>query len=166
MKHQPTAVVSSVTELTALYPSPSSQATNKTVSELSDALQLKIEQSSLCVIASTGPNGIDCSPRGDAPGNLIKVLDARTVAIPDRPGSNRLDTAKNVIANGQIGLWCLSSQWEETVRISGDAHISTDAQLLKNFELNQTLPVTVMVIAIHQVAVHNNRAVKFSGLID
>lgn len=165
MNTRPTSVVSSVAELEALYPAPSSSATHKQASELSDALQSKIEQSSLCVIASVGPQGVDCSPRGDAPGNLVKVFDAHTLAIPDRPGSNRLDTAKNVISNGKIGVWFLSSEWKESVRVVGDAHISTDPTLLESFELNQKLPVSVLVVTIALVAIHNDRAIKFSGLI-
>jgi len=157
--------VQSVAELEALYPAPSSSAKHKQATELSDTLRTKIEKSSLCVIASVGPQGVDCSPRGDAPGDLVHVLDTHTLAIADRPGSNRLDTAKNVIANGQIGLWFLSSEWKESVRVMGDAHISTEAKLLKSFELNQTLPVTVLVVTIRLVAVHNNRAVEFSGLM-
>ena len=158
-------MISSIAALEALYPAPSARAAQKMQTELSDSLQVKIEQSSLCVVASVGPQGVDCSPRGDEPGQLVKVLDAHTIAIPDRPGSHRLDTAKNVIANGQIGLWFLSSQWRETMRITGDAHLSNDTHLLSQFELNQMLPVTVMVVTIKQVSVHNDRAVRLSGLM-
>ena len=159
------SVITTIAELEALYPTPSARAISKRVTEISDAMQSKIEQASLCVIASVGPNGVDCSPRGDPPGDLVKVLDAQTIAIPDRPGSNRLDTAKNIIANGQIGVWLLSPDSTDTVRITGDAHISTDIQLLKQFELDQSVPVTVMVITIREVAVHNDRAIKSSGLV-
>ena len=158
-------MVESIEALQALYPKPSASSAHKSVAELNKKMITKIEQSSLCVIASFGPQGVDCSPRGDAPGKLVKVLDNHTLAIADRPGSNRLDTAKNVITNGKIGAWFLSSEWEESVRVAGNAHISTDVQLIKRFELDQTLPVTVLVIQVTQVAIHNDRAVKFSGLL-
>lgn len=160
------SVVSSVAALEALYAAPSARAASKPVTELNETLQRKIEKSSLCVIASVGPQGVDCSPRGDAPGDLVKVLDANTLAIPDRPGSNRLDTARNVIANGHIGLWFLSSESKESVRVMGNAHISTDTRLLDQFVLNEKRPVTVLVVRIHQVALHNDRAIRRSGLFD
>ena len=151
--------------LTALYPEPSKKAQHKRIPELTEKLARKVAESSLCVIASIGKNSVDCSPRGDAPGQLVKVLDAKTIAIPDRPGSHRLDTAKNIINNGKVSLWFLSADWAESVRVSGDAHISVDPTLLNQFILNDVLPVTVMVVTINEVATHNDRAVKQSGLL-
>jgi len=117
------------------------------------------------VIASTGQKGVECSPRGDAPGNLVQVLDPHTVAIPDRPGSHRLDTARNIIENGQVAVWFLSSQWRESVRVSGTAIISTDHDLLEQFALEGVCPITVMVVSIKTVSVHNDRAIRLSGLV-
>lgn len=157
--------ITSIDALTDLYPPPSKKAQHKRTPKLSDALMRKVAESSFCTIASAGQEAVDCSPRGDAPGQLVKVLDAKTLAIPDRPGSHRLDTAKNIIDNGKVSLWFLSSEWQESVRVSGDAHISVDPTLLEQFALDGVLPVTVMVVTIEEVATHNDRAVKQSGLL-
>jgi len=157
--------ITSIKELAALYPAPSKKAQNKRLPELNETLATKVAHSTLCVIASANEEAVDCSPRGDSAGQLVKVLDSKTLAIPDRPGSHRLDTAKNIIDNGKVSLWFLSADWKETVRVSGDAHISVDPALLQQFALNDVLPVTVMVITIKEVATHNDRAVKQSGLL-
>lgn len=156
--------ITTVEELAALYPAPSNKAQHKRLPELTAALTEKVARSTFCVIASANDKAVDCSPRGDAVGQLVKVLDSKTLAIPDRPGSHRLDTAKNIIDNGKVSLWFLSADWKETVRVSGDAHISVDPTLLEQFVLDGVLPITVMVIAINEVATHNDRAVKQSGL--
>ncbi len=151
--------------LKSLYPAPSSKAEKKRVTTLDDRLRDKLSASCFCVIASMGSEGVDCSPRGDAAGNLVQVLDANTLAIPDRPGSHRLDTALNVIENGHVALWFLSERWQESVRVLGRARLSTDPELLKRFEFQNTLPITVMVVTIEQVAIHNDRAIRCSGLL-
>lgn len=157
--------ITTVDALTDLYPAPSEKAQHKRIPELTDSLMHKVAESSLCIIASVGEAAVDCSPRGDSPGQLVKVLDSKTLAIPDRPGSHRLDTAKNIIDNGKVSLWFLSAEWRTTVRVSGDAHISVDPTLLEQFALDGVLPVTVMVVTIKEVATHNDRAVKQSGLL-
>jgi len=159
------ASIASIEALEALYSAPSPAAKSKRVPTLSEAVQGKLQASSLCVIASVGSTGVDCSPRGDAPGNLVQVIDERTLAIPDRAGSRRLDTAKNVIQNGRVAAWFLSSDWRESVRISGRAYITVDPTLLNRCALDGELPITVMVIEIDHVAIHNDRAVRSSGLM-
>src|SRR4029077_14502565 len=86
--------------------------------------------SPFCVIASTRPEkGTDVSPRGDAPG-FARVLDDYTIAIPDRPGNNRLDTMSNIVADAEVGLLFFIPGIDETLRINGTARLSHDPALL------------------------------------
>jgi len=155
--------ITTLEQLEALYPKPSVQAKNKKASLLSAELQAKAAASTLVVIASNGTDGLDCSPRGDAAGKLVYVLDARTLAIPDRRGSKRLDTARNIIANASVALWLLSADWEQSLRINGTARLSDELTLRKRCALEGELPVSVMVVSVTSAALHNDRAVRLSG---
>jgi len=155
--------LTSIAQLEALYGQPSERAKHKKTNSLSSALQEKAAASCLCVIASHGKDGLECSPRGDSAGHLVYSLDEHTLAIPDRAGSKRLDTARNIINNPSVALWLLSAEWAETLRITGTARISNDSSLRERCALNNELPVTVMVVTIHSAALHNDRAVRLSG---
>jgi len=163
--HSSDAVINSIADLEALYPAPTAAQAQKRAAELSAALQAKLSEASLCTIASIGPQGLDCSPRGDTPGQLVQVLDKHTIAIPDRAGSRRLDTARNVIQNPMIAAWFVSSNWQQSVRIAGHAYVSVKPELRQRFTLDNKVPTTVLVIRIDSVSTHNDRAIRASGLM-
>lgn len=99
----------------------------------------------------------DVTPKGDTPG-FVAVLDDRTLAIPDRPGNNRLDTWENVIANPAVGLLFLIPGMNETLRVNGTARITADAALRERMAVDGKLPVTVLVVTVKAVYMHCAKA--------
>lgn len=108
------------------------------------------EASAYVSIASVGPGGMDCSPRGDSPG-FVKIVDDHTLAIPDRRGNNRLDTLRNIVLDPRVALLFLIPGLNETLRVNGRAYLSLDEELLKEFDVNGNCPVTAIVVEIEQV---------------
>ena len=101
------------------------------------------------ILATASENGIDCSPKGDAPG-FVQVADDKTLLIPDRPGNNRVDGMKNIIANPKIGIIFMVPGANDTYRVNGSAHISIDPALLARFEVRAKPPRAVIVIAVEE----------------
>ena len=103
---------------------------------------------------STGPNGLgDTTPRGEKRG-FVPVLDDNTIAVPDRPGNNRLDTLTNVLTHPGVGLIFFIPGVDETLRINGKAGIYTEIGLLTRFEERGKLPMSVLVVRIREVYLH------------
>lgn len=142
--------VRSEEQLLALYPTPVARTWAKESSVITPGYREMIAASPFCVIATTGPEGIDCSPRGDAPG-FVRVLDERTLVIPDRRGNNRLDTLRNVVRDSRIGLVFLIPGVGEAVRVRGRATISTDPKLLQDNAVHGIEPVTVLVVTVDRI---------------
>ncbi|GAA4123927.1 pyridoxamine 5'-phosphate oxidase family protein [Aminobacter aganoensis] len=113
--------------------------------------------------SSDGKGNADVTPKGDRPG-FVAVLDDATIAIPDRPGNNRLDTLENVVANPAVGLLFLIPGMNETLRINGDARITADIGLREQLAAEGKPPVTVMVVAIKAVYMHCAKAFMRSEL--
>jgi PPOX class probable FMN-dependent enzyme len=116
-----------------------------------------IAASPFCVVATRGADGIDCSPRGDAPG-FVEVLDEHTLVIPDRRGNNRLDTLRNILQDNEIGLIFLIPGIGEAVRVRGTAVISTDPDLLARHHFRGIAPVTVLVVTVSRIYFQCRRA--------
>ncbi|MEH6547848.1 MAG: pyridoxamine 5'-phosphate oxidase family protein, partial [Sneathiella sp.] len=127
------ADITSIEDLEALYgfANPNSQA--KETSFLTSAYRNWIEKAPFFALASVGEGGLDCSPRGDAAGQLFRIVDDKTLIIPDRRGNNRLDTLRNIIGDPRVALLFLIPGINETLRINGKARVSTDAKLLDQF---------------------------------
>jgi len=107
---------------------------------------------------------MDCSPRGDKPGQLFRILDDQTIAIPDRRGNNRLDTIRNIVADPRVALLFLLPGINESLRINGEAIVVTDTALRNRFAVNGSKPVTVVVVTISSVYFQCARALMRSGL--
>ena len=120
---------------------------------------------SFFAIASIGPDGMDCSPRGDGPG-FVRILDESTVAFPDRRGNNRLDTLRNIVVDPRVALLFLIPGLNETLRINGTAHLSTDSDLLNSFVVKGRRPVTAVIVKIDTMYFQCARALKRAGLWD
>jgi hypothetical protein len=116
-----------------------------------------IAASPFMFLATASEAGIDCSPKGDAPG-FVQVLDDRTLLIPDRPGNNRIDGMKNIIANPKIGLIFMVPGANETYRVNGSASISVDPALLARFEVRGKPPRAVMVVTVEEAFNHCPKA--------
>jgi hypothetical protein len=116
------------------------------------------------VIGSTRPGrGTDVSPRGDAPG-FVRVLDESTLAIPDRPGNNRLDTMSNLLAEAQVGLLFMVPGLEETLRVNGTASLSRDPDLLAGSMAMGKLPRLMILVSVREVFYHCGKALKRARL--
>ena len=109
-----------------------------------------IEASPFVVIATSGPEGLDCSPRGD-PAGFVHVLDDKTVLIPDRRGNNRIDTLRNIIRDDRVALLFLIPGIGETLRINGRASISVAPELIGRFPYRGTLPRSVIIVRAESV---------------
>lgn len=155
--------VESIEALEILYAQPSVAAIGKETAEINDAYRKLIEAAPFVAIASIGSGGMDCSPRGDAP-SFVRILDKQTIAIPDRRGNNRLDTLRNIVQDPCVALLFLIPGLNETLRVNGQAYISTDPELLKHFEIKEKMPVTAIVVKIESLYFQCARALNRSRL--
>jgi PPOX class probable FMN-dependent enzyme len=151
-------------KLRALYGHATGRAVSKEITKLEPHSKRFIELSPFLVMATSRPDGLaDASPKGDHPG-FVQVIDDETVAIPDRPGNNRLDTMENILVNPAIGLIFFIPGVNETLRINGTAAINDDPDLLQRFEVNGKLPKTVFVVKAQEVYLHCAKALMRSKL--
>lgn len=141
-------------------------ALRKQLTHLDPHCRAFIALSPFCVLAtSDGQGGVDASPRGDAPG-FVKVLDDRTLLLPDRPGNRRVDSFKNVVANPGVGLLFFVPGIDETVRINGNARVITEASLLEQVPAQGKTPVTGLVVTVTEAFYHCAKALIRSKLWD
>ncbi len=124
-----------------------------------------IEAAPFVAIATVGAEGTDCTPRGDAPG-FVHIQDEHTLLIPDRPGNNRLDTLRNLLADPRVSLLFLIPGVGETLRVNGRAAISVDPALLARFAVNGKPPRSVLVVSVDRVYFQCSKAVVRSRLWD
>lgn len=123
-----------------------------------------LKRSPFVLIGSSDGNGnADVTPKGDRPG-FVAVLDDTTIAIPDRPGNNRLDTWENIVVNPAVGLLFLIPSMDETLRINGDARITVDAGLRERLAAEGRLPASIMVVAVKAAYMHCAKAFMRSEL--
>jgi len=159
------ATIRTVEELAALYDTPRETAVIKEVDHLTELHRAYVEASPFVLLATSGPDGPDCSPRGDAPG-FVRVVDERTLLLPDRRGNNRLDTLRNIVVDGRIGLLFLVPGVDVTLRVNGTAELSTDQTLRESLAVRGALPTTVLVVTTTAVYTQCPRAMVRSHLWD
>jgi len=136
--------------LAALYGEASPGAIAKEVDFVHPHYAAMIAASPFMVLATSGPGGLDASPRGD-PAGFVHILDAHTLLIPDRRGNNRTDSLRNIINDPRVALLFLIPGVGETLRVNGRAMISVAPDLLKRFEFRGTLPRSVIVVTVESV---------------
>ena len=150
--------------LRGLYGTPMELALLKQLGRLDPHCRNFLAHAPFCVIASTRPGkGTDVSPRGDAPG-FARVLDDYTIAIPDRPGNNRLDTMSNIVADAEVGLLFFIPGIDETLRINGTARLSRDPELLAAGAVNGREPRMIVLVSVREAFLHCGKALKRSRL--
>jgi PPOX class probable FMN-dependent enzyme len=157
--------VTSEQELRDLYGPPIAPALIKEIDHVNAHYRMFIERSPFGILATCGSDGIDCSPRGDAPG-FARVHDDKTLLIPDRPGNNRIDSLCNIVANPWAAVLFLIPGVGETLRAIGDAIVSADPDLAQSFAVNGKVPRTVIVIAVRSVFFQCAKAIVRSRLWD
>lgn len=151
--------IASPEDLAGAYPSPLSPASLfKEIDHVDENYAALISASPFVVIATAGPDGLDCSPRGDEPG-FVTVRDSKTLMIPDRRGNNRLDSFRNILSDNRIGMLFLIPGYGETVRVNGRAELSCDPDLCAQFVAAGKQPASVMIVHVEKVFFQCSRAV-------
>ena len=160
------SIITTIDELEAIY---------GTLSEASDASIVKeipyinahyrafIEASPFVSLATNGPEGLDCSPRGDAAG-FVRVHDECTLMLPDRRGNNRIDSLRNIVRDPRVGLLFLIPGSGNTLRVNGTAKLSVDPDLLASFEMEGKVPRTVAIVTVETAYFQCARAIIRSDL--
>ncbi len=157
--------ISTEQELEALYGDASPASLTKEIDYINDEYAVFIEKSPFVVIASTGPEGLDCSPRGD-PAGFVAIRDRKTVLMPDRRGNNRLDTLRNIVRDPRVSLLFLIPGVRETLRINGQATISVDPSLLERFAMGSKPARSVIQVNVERVYFQCAKALIRSKLWD
>jgi PPOX class probable FMN-dependent enzyme len=158
------ATVDDEAGLRGLYQQPMGLAVLKQLDRLDAHCRNFLARSPFAVIGSTRPGrGTDVSPRGDAPG-FARVLDDHTIAIPDRPGNNRLDTLSNIVTDADVGLLFFIPGIDETLRINGTAKLSRDTELLSAAAVRGREPRLVILVTVREAFLHCGKALKRSRL--
>ncbi|MCH2549713.1 MAG: pyridoxamine 5'-phosphate oxidase family protein [Alphaproteobacteria bacterium] len=157
--------VTSLKELNELYGKSPEGAIKKEIDHISDKYKKFIEASPFVIIATSGPGGLDCSPRGDPPG-FVKVINKKTLLIPDRRGNNRVDSLTNIIQDPRISLLFLIPGIGETIRINGSAKICVDADLCNSFSMNGKNPKSIIEVIVGSIYYQCPKALVRSKLWD
>lgn len=159
------ARIGSVEELRRLYPEPKGRAVSKVFHRLEEQSRKFIALSPFVLVATSGPQGTDVSPKGDRPG-FVRVVDDVTLALPDRPGNNRLDGFENVLSNPHVGLIFMIPGFNETFRVNGSGEIRDDEDLLAGFEVDGKRPKACLVVTVEEAFLHCAKALMRSRLWD
>lgn len=163
---KPEVTVTDETALRALFPAQTPLAIHKCIDALDVHAQDFIRRSPFVCLGTQNADGkADVSPRGD-PAGFVRILDAKTLAIPDRPGNNRLDSQTNILANPRVGLLFLIPGFDETLRVNGDASLVTDPELLASMKVRDRMPALAIVVRIREVFMHCAKALRRSRLWD
>jgi len=157
--------ITSIEQLEAIYGEPSGAAVVKEIGHINAEYRAFIEASPFFALASSAPEGVDCSPRGDEPG-FVRVVDEKTLMIPDRRGNNRIDSLRNIVRDPRVSLLFLIPGIGETFRIIGRASISTDPALLESFIFAGKTPRSVIVVSVERVYFQCSKAIIRSKLWD
>lgn len=149
--------------LEALYGKPAAGAVFKEIDFIHPHYAAMIAASPFVVLATSGPGGLDCSPRGD-PAGFVAVEDARTLLLPDRRGNNRIDSLRNIVADPRVALLFLIPGVGETLRVNGRAVISVAPDLLARFPAQGKLPRSIIVVTAERVYFQCSKALARSEL--
>lgn len=157
------SILTTVGELEALYGLPGEAATVKVTDRLIPAYRAFIDASPFVALATSGPEGLDCSPRGDVAG-FVRVHDERTLMMPDRRGNNRTDSLRNIIRDPRCAFLFLVPGSGTTLRANGHAHVDTDGGLCASFAVEGKTPRSVIVMTTEAVYFQCARAIVRSDL--
>ena len=158
-------MIETVEELEAIYGQPGKASMAKETNVIIPQYRALIEASPFVALASVGPEGLDCTPRGDRPG-FVRVDDEKTLMMPDRRGNNRIDTLKNIIRDPRVALLFVIPGSLTTFRVNGSACVSVDEDLLKSFAEGGKAPRSVIVIKVEAAYFQCGRAIIRSQMWD
>lgn len=157
------SIITTIEQLEALYGLPGETSLVKELDQVIPEYAAFIEASPFVSLATSGSEGLDCSPRGDLAG-FVRIHDAKTLMMPDRRGNNRADSLKNIIRDPRVGLLFLVPGSGTTLRVNGRAHVSVDAELCASFIVEGKPARSVIVIEVDAVYFQCARAIVRSDL--
>jgi PPOX class probable FMN-dependent enzyme len=157
------SVIATIEQLEAIYGHPNDASTVKVADRVTAAYRVLIDKSPFATLATCGPEGLDCSPRGDLPG-FVRIHDERTLMMPDRRGNNRVDSLRNIVRDPRIALLFLIPGSGSTLRVNGRAHVSADPDLLGSFKVDGKAPRTVIVMTVDEIYFQCARAIVRADL--
>jgi uncharacterized protein len=160
-----TEYVDSEAELREIVGDPGPVAHAKVLRELDVHARNYIARSRFCLLATSGADGTDVSPRGE-PGSVALVLDEKTLVLPDRPGNKRVDSLRNILHNPRVGMLFLMPPMAETLRINGRARIVREAPYLADLAVRGRPPKLAVEISVDEVYLHCAKAFMRSDLWD
>lgn len=156
-------VIATIEQLEAIYGFPNDASTVKVADRVTPSYRILIEKSPFAALATCGPEGIDCSPRGDLAG-FVRIHDDKTLMIPDRRGNNRVDSLRNIVRDPRVALLFLIPGSGTTLRVNGRACLSADPTLLASFTMEGKAPRSVIVMTIEEMYFQCARAIVRSDL--
>jgi PPOX class probable FMN-dependent enzyme len=157
--------ITSVAALEALYGDPAAPATRKVTPHVTAHYGAFIQASPFVALATNGPEGLDCSPRGDKPG-FVRIHDEHTLMMPDRRGNNRVDSLRNIVLDPRVGLLFLIPGSGTTLRVNGTAVLAVEPDLLDSFKMEGKPPRSVIVVTVQAVYFQCARAIMRAELWD
>jgi uncharacterized protein len=144
------SVIATIDQLEAIYGQPNDASTVKVADRITAAYRALIDKSPFAALATCGPEGLDCSPRGDLRG-FVRIHDEKTLMMPDRRGNNRVDSLRNIVRDPRVALLFLIPGSGGTLRVNGHAQVSADPDLLASFRMEGKTPRTVIVMTVDEV---------------
>ena len=157
------SIIATIRDLEAIYGQPNEASTVKVATRITPQYRTLIDKSPFAALATCGPEGLDCSPRGDLPG-FVRVHDDKTLMMPDRRGNNRVDSLRNIVRDPRVALLFLIPGSGSTLRVNGRAQISVHPDLLASFSVNGKAPRTVIIITVDEIYFQCARAIVRSDL--
>lgn len=146
-----------------MYGAPNPRSLLKEIDHLNEDYRAFVEASPFIVLSSVGAAGTDASPKGDAPG-FVRILNERLLAIPDRPGNNRIDNLRNIVEDGRVSVLFIVPGVGETLRVNGTATITADPEWLASFAVQGKPPRSVILVQVQTVYFHCSKALVRSKL--
>jgi len=127
-----TDAVQDVTELDAIYGAPPDGALKKVTPQLTPLYRKWIGASRLMMLSTVGPEGTDCSPRGDVD-PVVRIEDDKTLLMPDWRGNNRIDSLRNIVRDSRVSLMFLVPGDNNVVRANGVGEVTIAPEVLESF---------------------------------
>jgi PPOX class probable FMN-dependent enzyme len=155
--------INTVDALETLYGPINEASTVKEIRYITPQYRALIEASPFAALATSGPEGLDCSPRGDAPG-FVRIHDETTLMMPDRRGNNRIDSLRNIVVDPRVALLFLIPGVGTTLRVNGHGWLTNDDALCRSFAMEGKVPRSVIVIEVDSIYFQCARAIVRSDL--
>ncbi|WP_281978298.1 pyridoxamine 5'-phosphate oxidase family protein [Pseudorhizobium flavum] len=156
-------IIRTIEDLRHIYADVTEASVAKVTGMLTPEYRSMIEASPFMALATVGPEGLDCSPRGDT-GSCVRVQDPKTLLLPDWRGNNRVDSLMNIIRDPRVALMFLIPGSNTAMRVNGSAVVSVEPSLLESFETDGHHPRSVIVITIGEIYFQCARAIMRAQL--